>query len=365
MVKNSSNINKINIQKRVLIAPLDWGLGHATRCIPIITALLNNNFEVYIGAEKAIAALLKKEFPALQIIPLQGYNVSYGKKKEHFIWKMITQIPRIIGAIKRENRWLKKTIADYKINIVISDNRFGLHNKNVHCIFITHQLQIKTGNPYAEKIAQKINYAYISKFDECWVIDAEGNNNLAGELSHPKQLPNTTIKYLGILSRFKRYKVDKSYDLLVILSGPEPQRTIFENILVGQMQNLELDIVMVRGLPLEEDLLEVGDLKIYNHLPAASLNRLILASKNVIARSGYTTVMDIAALQQKAIFVPTPGQTEQEYLAKYLSEKNYCITEKQEGFNVEEALDTLKNTKLVSYPKEEYFLLQRAILTLV
>jgi predicted glycosyltransferase len=364
VVENSVNINKKKVQKRVLIAPLDWGLGHATRCVPIITALLAQGFHVFIGTEKAGAALLKKEFSELEIIPLQGYRVSYSKKGEGFLWKMITQIPAISSAIKRENNWLKKIITDYKIDIVISDNRFGLYNKNVHCIFITHQLQIKTGNSFTENIAQKINYKYINRFNECWVIDEEGVNNLAGDLSHPKKLPNLPLKYIGALSRFKKYAAEKKYDLLAILSGPEPQRTIFENILIGQMQKLKLSIVLVRGLPEEKEKLEIPHFEMYNHLPAAVLNELILKSKIILARSGYTTVMDIAALQQKAIFIPTPGQTEQEYLATFLSEKKYCIVEKQDRFNLYKALDRLENTKLISYPKTENTLLQAAISTI-
>jgi uncharacterized protein (TIGR00661 family) len=361
VIENIENINKINVRKRVLISPLDWGLGHATRCIPIITALLTKGFAVFIGAENAGGSLLQKEFPDIKIIPLQGYRISYSKNKLFFLWKVIEQLPKIMTAIKRENRWLKKVINEYKIDIVISDNRFGLYSKNAYCIFITHQLHIKTGNRFTEKIVQKINYTYIQRFNECWVIDEEGNNNLAGDLSHPKQLPNVPLKYIGVLSRFKKYELEKKYDLLVLLSGPEPQRTIFENILIEQMKVLQLDIVFVRGLPAVEDKLAVGDLKIYNHLPASALNELILSSKIIIARSGYTTVMDIAALQQKAIFVATPGQTEQEYLSKYLSQKKYCITEIQEGFNVQKALTKLQNTELVSYPNVENVLLENAI----
>jgi uncharacterized protein (TIGR00661 family) len=361
VVENSVNINKKNVQKRVLVAPLDWGLGHATRCVPIVTTLLAQSFEVFIGAEKAAAVLLQKEFPSINIIPLQGYNISYSKSKVFFLWKMIAQLPKIMSAIKRENNWLKKIIDEYKIDIVISDNRFGLYNKNAHCIFITHQLQIKTGNSFTEKSIQKINYKYINRFNVCWVIDEEGNDNLAGDLSHPTILPKIPLKYIGVLSRFKKYEVEKKHDLLAILSGPEPQRTIFENILITQMQNLKLDIVLVRGLPAEENTLAIDGLKIYNHLPASNLNELILASKTIVARSGYTTVMDIAALQQKAIFVPTPGQTEQEYLAKYLSRKKYCIAEKQNGFDLQSALTKLKNTTLVPYPTVENKLLQAAI----
>jgi uncharacterized protein (TIGR00661 family) len=361
MAENSANINKLNTKKKVLVAPLDWGLGHATRCVPIITELLSKNFEVFIAAEKAGAVLLQKEFPLVKMIPLQGYRILYSKNKKGFFWKILTQVPKILRAIKFENNWLAKISEQYKIDIVISDNRFGLYNKNAHCILITHQLQIKTGNRFAEKIAQKINYKYINKFDECWIIDVEGNQNLAGELSHLKKMPNTIAKYIGAVSRFKKYDVEKKYDLLVMLSGPEPQRTIFENILIVQMQNLKLDIVLVRGLPAEENTLVIDWIKIYNHLPASNLNELILASKTIIARSGYTTVMDIAALQQKAIFVPTPGQTEQEYLAVYLSQKKYCIAEKQDGFDLQGALTKLKNTTLVPYPTVENKLLQAAI----
>jgi uncharacterized protein (TIGR00661 family) len=364
VVENSKNINKINIQKRVLVAPLDWGLGHTTRCVPIITALLAKGYEVFIGAEKAGAALLQKEFPSIKIIPLQGYNISYSKSKGVFFWKMIAQLPKIISAIKREKNWLKKIIDDYKIDIVISDNRFGLYNKNAHCIFITHQLQIKTGNRFTEKIAQKINYKYIGLFNECWLIDGEGNENLAGELSQPTTLPKIPLKYIGALSRFKKYETEKKHDLLVLLSGPEPQRSIFENLLIEQTQNVKLNIVLVRGLPVKETILEINGIKIYNHLPAQALNELMLASKIIIARSGYTTVMDIAALQQKAIFVPTPGQTEQEYLAAYLSQKKYCIAETQDGFKLQKVLDKLENSIFVPYPKIENKLLQAAIATL-
>jgi predicted glycosyltransferase len=364
LVQNNVNINKIKVQKRVLIAPLDWGLGHATRCIPIITLLLTQGFEVFVGAEKAAEVLLRKEFPNLKIIPLQGYNVSYSQTKQLFLWKLITQLPKIISAIKGEKKWLKKIVDNYEIDIVISDNRFGLYNKKAHCIFITHQLLIKTGNAFTEKIVQKINYKYINKFDECWVIDEKGNENFAAELSHPKELPTTRVKYIGGLSRFKKYEVEKQYDLLAILSGPEPQRTIFENILVAQMQLLKLDFVLVRGLPAEERILEIDDLKIYNHVPASHLNELILVSKTIIARSGYTTVMDIAALQQKAIFVPTPGQTEQEYLAEYLSKKKYCVSEMQDGFDLQRALEKLENTALVSYPTIKNDLLLDAIIVL-
>jgi len=225
---------------------------------------------------------------------------------------------------------------------VISDNRFGLSHPGIPTVFISHQLAIKTGNSLLDAIAQKINYHFISKFNECWVPDLETGNNLAGNLSHPKNLPNIPVSYLGILSRFKKYPAEKKYDLLVILSGPEPQRSIFEKLLLTQIKNFKGSIAMVRGLPATVMPLTNGNeqVSIYNHLPASGLNELILQSENIVARCGYSTVMDLVTLQKNAILVPTPGQTEQEYLAAYLMEKKIFFTCKQENFSLEKSMES-------------------------
>ena len=349
----SLSLQNINInRKRVLIAPLDWGLGHATRCVTIIKELLAQGFDVMIAAEKGGAVLLQKEFPDIKIMPLQGYRVSYSKNKKFFLVKMLSQFSKIYAAVKNENKWLNEIIKEYEIDIVISDNRYGLYNKNCHTIFITHQLFIKTGNRFTEWIAQKINYHYINKFNECWVPDVEEIENLAGELSHPITKPTIPVKYIGILSRFKKLAIEKNIDLLVMLSGPEPQRTMLEVILLQQLKETKLKTVLVRGLPSAKEsiFLENKLVEIINHLPASELNKLICSANIVVARSGYSTVMDLAALQKKSILIPTPGQTEQEYLAKYLAEKNYCITFDQENFNLEKEIEKLNKTTLNSYP---------------
>jgi uncharacterized protein (TIGR00661 family) len=349
-VANNTNINKIITKKRILVAPLDWGLGHTTRCIPIIKAFITSGFEVILAAEKAGNALLIKEFPTLKILPLKGYNIGYSKNSRMLLLKLIMQFPKIHAAIKNENLWLDNVIKEYKIDIVLSDNRFGLYNKNAHCIFITHQLNIKTGNSFTEKLAQKINYFFINKFNECWIPDEAGRENFAGELAHPIILPKIPITYIGGLSRFKKIDTTKKIDLLVLLSGPEPQRTIFEKIIIGQMKGSVLKIALVRGLPMAENNIEVEGVETYNHLLAEDLNKLILESTIIIARSGYTTVMDLSKLQKKAIFVPTSRQTEQEYLASYLSEKNYCTYENQISFDLQAALNKINNANLIPYP---------------
>ena len=340
----------INIsRKTVLVAPLDWGLGHTTRCIPIITALLKYNFKVLIAAEGNSAHVLTKEFSGLQIIKLEGYRITYSRKKSFFNAKIFLQIPKIIKAIKREHLWLVQQINEHKIDIVISDNRYGLYNSNIKSVFITHQLAVETGNVFTNRFVQKLNYKFINKFDTCWVPDGKTPNDLAGKLSNPQKLPTVPVNYIGNLSRFKKRESNKHIDLLVLISGPEPQRTILENKLLSQMNELEYEMVLVRGLPGVDDKLSCYNKKIktYNHLPAEELGYVIQSSKIVVARSGYSTIMDLVALQQKAILIPTPGQTEQEYLAEYLSERKYFVAAKQSDFNLNKEIKKLENLPFV------------------
>ena len=357
------NINIPHTKKRVLIAPLDWGLGHATRCVPVIRELLQQGCEVLIAAEKDGAALLQQEFPELQILPLKGYRVSYSKKKAFFLLKMLLQFPKVKRAIKQEHHWLNNIIAAQKIDLVISDNRYGLWSKRVPCVFITHQLFIKTGAAFSERIAQRINYRYINKFSVCWVPDAAGVHNLAGELSHPHKLPDVPVTYIGSLSRFKKKEAIKNIDLLVLLSGPEPQRTALEALLLPQMDRSMGKIVLIRGLPRGGNKLPAQNenIMLYDHLPATELNNLMAAAKLVICRSGYSTVMDLAALQQKAILTATPGQGEQEYLSRYLSQKNYCIAAEQGRLVLKDVLNEISQKTLTPFPASPENQLQKAV----
>jgi uncharacterized protein (TIGR00661 family) len=325
---------------RILVAPLDWGLGHATRCIPIIKELIDLDCEVLIAADKKIFFLLKKEFPNTVILPCKGYKIRYSRSKKYFSLQLFYQLPKIIFSICHEKRWLKKTVKLHSIDAVISDNRFGMYHKTIPSIYITHQLSIKTGNKFSEIIAQKIHYYFIKKYSACWVPD-EKINGLAGELSHPKKIPQNVF-YIGPLSRFKPIKnPEKVYDLLTTISGPEPQRTIFEKFIIQQLKDFLGKTLVIRGIPSEESLCSSlnDSITIINHLPADEFNKVMEQSNIIIGRSGYTTVMDLAVLGKNAILIPTPGQTEQEYLAKYLSEKKYFFTVEQKKFSLQEVLE--------------------------
>jgi len=308
------NFNIPDHKPRILIAPLDWGLGHATRCIPIISALIQQNCTVIVAADGPLKILLQKEFPDVLFITLMGYRVQYSR---HTFWmpvKLLLQLPKILYRIYAENRWLKKTVKANRIDAVISDNRMGLFHKKIICVYITHQLTIKTGNRFTESIAQKIHYHFINKFNACWVPDAKGTLNLAGVLSHPATLPKVPVTYLGPLSRFKKKDVESKYDLCIILSGPEPQRTIFEKIILQGLHHVKGKKILVRGLPGETEIPQLSNasFEIKDHLPADELSNIIQQSKLIISRCGYSTVMYLVKLQKNAIVVPTPGCTEQE-----------------------------------------------------
>lgn len=334
------NFNISDGKPVILVSPLDWGLGHASRCVPLIRELLLQGCNVIIASENGPQSLLQHEFPQLAFLPLKGYHVKYSKSRSFLPLRLFVQIPKLSYAVYKEHQWLKNAVRTGKINAIISDNRFGFYHLKVPSIYITHQLHIKTGNAFTEKWANKIHHWFIKKYAVCWVPDFENEMNIAGELSYADDIL-IKKKYLGGLSRFKKNEdVEKKYELLVIISGPEPQRTIFENILFKQLETFDDEVLFVRGLPGNNDVKIHSNksVTVVNHLTAEELNIAMQQSDYVISRSGYTTIMDLIKLQQKAILVPTPGQAEQEYLAKYLFEKKIFFSEIQSGFLLKDAL---------------------------
>ena len=324
-------------KKRILVAPLDWGIGHATRCIPIINYLLEHNFEVVIAADKRPLHLLSDEFPKLEIIRLEGYNITYPTLLSMSI-SMALQIPKILMNIKKENNLLKEIIKDYRIDGVISDNRYGLYNNSIPCVFMTHQLNIQS--PFLNSYIQKTNYRYISKYNECWILD-DKLINLAGVLSSPIVIPKKS-KYIGVHSRFKKKSRDSKYQFLAIVSGPESQRKILENGLIKVLKKRNEKSLIVLGKPEINEEREIGSLTIKSHLNAEDLNHAIIESELIICRPGYSTIMDLVKLEKNAFFIPTPGQTEQEYLANYFFKKGMIYMQNQNEFNFEIGIEKCK-----------------------
>jgi len=325
-----------NSSKNILVAPLNWGLGHATRCIPIIRALEQNGFTPILASDGIALQMLRKEFPHLTALELPSYEITYAKKGSNFKWKMLKNMPTMIEAVLNEKKLVKSWVKKYDLVGIISDNRLGVFSKKVQSVFITHQLNVLTGN--TTWISSKMHQQVIKKYDECWVPDFEEKPNLTGKLGHMKK-PDPRIKYIGPLSRFEKKSLPQKYDLMAILSGPEPQRTYLEEILKEKLPKFDGKVVFIKGIiDSAQKIEQSGNITLYNFMATEELEQTFNESKQVLCRSGYTTIMDLAKLGKKAFFIPTPGQYEQEYLARKLKRDGFVPYVRQQDFQVENLL---------------------------
>lgn len=326
-------------KKRILVAPLNWGLGHATRCIPIVKALLDEGFEPVIASDGEALELLNLEFPFLESYGLPSYNIRYSKNAFFFRSKLLIQTPHILKTISKEKKITEELIKDKEINGIISDSRWGVRGNAVPSVFITHQVNVLSG--FTTFLSSWIHHRLIQKFDECWVPDNEGIPNLSGKMGHPEE-NNLNLKYIGVLSRFKIKQLLVKYEIIVILSGPEPQRSLLEKLLLRELKGKDLKILFVRGkVEKEQKFIQDGNLKIYNYLTSNQLEGAINESSLVICRPGYTSLMDLAVLKKNVFLIPTPGQYEQEYLFERLYKKGLAAGSKQEKFT----FDLLKEVR--------------------
>jgi len=350
----------------ILVCPLDWGIGHATRCVPIIDELLEQGANVVIGADKRPLAFLKSEYPQLKTIVFPGYEFSYPKNGNMVI-KMGLQVPRILAGIRREHILLDKIINENKIDAVISDNRFGLWSKRIPSIFMTHQLKVKMPgkNQFGENLLFRLNKWFIEKYKECWIPDFAGENNLSGKLSH-FQNDIGSLYFIGLLSRFSKMTktrnkgINFTNDILVVLSGPEPQRTIFEKKLLNELQKLDLKCIVVGGKTELKEEKEISEnILFYSHLDSNDLFEAFQNSGFIISRPGYSTIMDLAVLGKKAVFIPTPGQTEQEYLAQRFHEMKTHLKLERDQIDLTEALKEIKGFKGIELSPDNSLLAER------
>ncbi|HHT22861.1 MAG TPA: glycosyltransferase [Bacteroidales bacterium] len=311
-------------RKKVLVCPLNWGLGHATRCVPIIRRLVSEGHEVVIVGDGYPLSFLQKQFPQLRSIEVPSYPITYSKGNSQ-IWKFLGLIPKILIGIKKEHRWLDELLDKEHFDQVISDNRFGLWNKKTHSIYITHQVMIKMpkGLKWLEPIVYKLHRHYIDQYNTCWIPDREADGGLSGDLSHKYPVP-PNAKFIGTLSRFDKFteiEPNTEYQTIVILSGVEPQRSIFEKRMVDKFKDTTHKTLILQGKPAEDVRIEkIRQIDLISHLNDEKFVAILKGCKEIICRAGYSTVMDLDTLQvlNKARFYPTPGQTEQEYLAEYL-----------------------------------------------
>ncbi len=341
-------INQVAL-KRVLVAPLNWGLGHATRCIPLIQELQSLGAEVLLASDGVALRLLQAEFPHLPSVELPSYRIRYDTPS--MVWNIGRRLPRILWAIWQEHRVVERLVKQYHLSGILSDNRYGCFSRQVSSILITHQLYVRV--PWFSWMVRPALRLFFTQFDALWAPDVSEPPGLSGDLSHSPTALSPKVQYIGILTRMQRYERPIEYDIAVVLSGPEPQRSLLEQRLLEQAMFLPYRFIFVQGNTLVKKHHFVSpNVEVVSFLTSEELNNVLQASRVLISRSGYSSIMDLAVLNKKAILIPTPGQTEQEYLAAFLSERQFFVAQRQEALNIEEGLRALVQT--TGLPPEHY-----------
>ena len=301
--------------KRILIAPLNWGLGHASRCIPIINKLKEHN-EVILAADGNAYDFLKIEQPDLELIRFQDVHIQYGNTP-FWLLGFLFKIPSLIRWYRKEQSLTQEIVKKYRPDVMISDNRYGVFSPDTESIVLTHQIHLRASvlSPVVNCFIRKL----LARFDQCWVPDYAGKQNLSGELSHGQIHKDIDLCYIGPLSRMEYRESDKiEYSWLAVVSGPEPQRTRFEEQVIGFFEKQREPCCLVRGVTKQATKLTCSEhINVIDFADSKKLNHLIVNSDNILCRSGYSSLMDMWRLKKSAYIIPTPGQPEQKYLWQY------------------------------------------------
>jgi len=335
-----------NESKKLLIAPLDWGLGHTSRCVPIIRYLLQQGHMVCFAGNKWQRNYMCKCVGPIETIHLDGYNISYGNKPWALKFTILRQVPSIFKTIKQENKWLNELLSQRHFDAVISDNRYGLFNSKVPSYIICHQLQIISGaGSMVDMVLQKLHYKLLNKFQATWVPDVKATHSISGKLGHPNNLP-LKCHFIGPLSAYSNMPANnrQSLPLLVILSGLEPYRQQLSNILWLQICSLGIKTVFIEGSNTAIPKANVPNhIQYHLQLSTTEIQPLMALANIVICRSGYSSIMDLIAMGKMAILIPTPGQTEQEYLANFHLKEGNFLSATQKGFQLSKFLQLAQN----------------------
>jgi UDP:flavonoid glycosyltransferase YjiC (YdhE family) len=350
----------------VLFCPLDWGLGHASRDIPLMRSLIKQGYKVVLASSTPLKALLEQSIPELIFEKFEGPLITYSKNR-FLILKLLTKLPEWLLWFKREKNIISRLVDKHKPYCIISDNRYGARHPKVKSIIITHQLSPKLPSTFkwAESLVNKIVVRLVCKFDECWIPDFPQGQSLAGDLVHKYLLPKNA-RLIGPISRFMDETPDlcmaESYRQMALLSGPEPQKSMLKKMISRKFGETSEKSLIVSGNPesnLNEGVNPFPNITTLPHLDQGRLRTLILETPMLICRSGYSTIMDLYFLNKSAVIIPTPGQTEQEYLAQYHSNKHLALSQhdfsKLSMSELSSALDAFRHQKNTIHQKHETF----------
>jgi uncharacterized protein (TIGR00661 family) len=342
--------------KRILVSPLSWGLGHATRDLPIIRHLLDRGHEVTVAACGRAFSLLQRELPQCEFVKLDDYPSPYSAGR-YFVPKFLAMAPLMLWAIEMESLHVRKILRHKKFDMILSDNRFRVRSRHIPSFVIAHQLRFMTPPAvhYMDFVTEFFNYLYLSPFDRIIVPDvADETTNLAGRLAHQMHwLKNSKkVYYAGIISSVTKRTVAQDIDLFISISGPEPQRSQLEKIILDRVGDLKAGrIVITLGKPEVKETRQLSDrITVHGFLDRDGQGEMMNRAQLVVCRSGYTTVMELAELGKKALFIPTPGQTEQEYLGRYYAERGYFHSVSQYDLDLERDIEKARQLAGTPFP---------------
>lgn len=318
-------------------------MGHATRCLPVIRACRKKGAEVIVMGSASVLKRIKLDFPDIRLIEEELYVPVYSKRWPAWI-KIIAQGLFILKSERSSYSRLQTLIKDEGIDLILSDNRYFVYSELCRSVLISHQLNPRTPSFLKgfQWFVKKRVASFCRPFQEVWVPDSNEKRPLSGDLSI-NHLLQSKIKFCGFLSRFEVFESEipkGQYDLL-ILSGPAPQPQLLLDIVasVYRKQTRKLQVISSVKLSCKEGvvlILNPGD---------AEFKSLVSGAQNIICRSGYSTIMDLLALNRRALLIPTPGQTEQEYLADHLQGQGFtCVSQS--------ALAQCKNPDQLPFPEQ-------------
>jgi hypothetical protein len=336
----------------MLFGVCSWGLGHATRTLPIIRKTVEEGHEVTVVASGRALNMLKQELgPGPSFASLEDYHPPDTLIPSYLALGTLLRFPLYVTAMLHEREFVRRLLAHQRMDVIFSDNRFGFYSRHVPSYFMSHQLRIL--NPLGDKVLEDgteiYNRYFFNRYAGVLVPDFE-EDGLAGRLAHNLSIINEKLlTYIGVLSEFNYHPTVQDVDVFVSISGPEPQRSSFEGLIRRQMDGYEGKVVVSLGKP-EDNGHAAPNLKGY--LGREEREDMLNRSKIVVARSGYSTLMDLCSLRKKGFLIPTPGQLEQEYLAKHHMERRrfYSVQEKDVDFReqLDEALSF--RTPELKYP---------------
>lgn len=353
---------------KILVAPLDWGLGHATRCIPIIRACIEAGHSVELATCGSIATLYRGEFPELAQHEFPSYGIRYPKVGLAMPLWLLKNMPRLRAVMAAEHQRAEELVKECGFDAIISDNRFGCYSVKAHSVYMTHQLRIAFPFPfsYFEKTGTRYHAKFMQRFSEVWVPDIPDFPGLAGKLSHVLQMP-LPVKYVGILSRFAEPVpgTPREYDFLGVISGPEPMRSSFQNRLIAALSEIPGKHAVILGTPGRPVPAEhPKNVTLFSHLETPDFARMVAGSRHIVSRSGYSTVMDMARLGANCVFVPTPGQTEQVYLGRVLRRSGFAGYLPERKLSAETLLESAAVTRRIPESPDSKGLLAAVLMQL-